>query len=116
MSKSVREIIKEIQLEVRQSEDLLPDRAAELLAQLASLYGNVNDKIRETEFSYNMVLLNSFEREKTANRAKIKAETTNEYLEMKQARDTKELVKHLIGGLKYFLRAKEEEMRVSKYQ
>lgn len=113
---SVRSLIHAIQKEVLKSEELAPDRAAELLAQLAALYGNVNDEIREAEFSYNLVLLDFFDKEKTANRAKIKAETTEEYLRMKQARDTKDLIKYLAGGLKYFLRAKEEEMRASQYQ
>src|SRR3990167_4658645 len=100
MAKSIREIIKEIQNEIQTTADLMPERAAELLNKLASLYGNCNDRIREKDIVYNQVLLLALDGEKTANRAKIKAETSEAYKEMREARDTKELVKQLIGSLK----------------
>jgi len=116
MTKSVREIIKEIQMEVRQSEDLLPDRAAELLAQLASLLGNCNDEIRRRMMDYNKVLLLSYETTEKANRAKILAENDPSYEARQEAKDTKELCLELIRSLKYFLRAKSDEYKYSGSQ
>ena len=60
------------------------------------------------------VLLGYLDAEAKANRAKIRAETSPEYQRKREARDTKELVQELVRSLKYFLRSKEEEMRLSR--
>ena len=109
---NIREIIKGIQEEVAKS-DLLPGRAVELLNQLSALIGNINDFIRERDLAYSRVLLKCLDSEEKANRAKIMAETTPEYLAKREARDTKELSLEMIRSLKYYLRAKEDEFRVS---
>ncbi len=110
----LREIIVSIQNEVL-SDELLPDRAAELLKKLSALLGNINDKIVETEFEYSKELLRQLDLEQKANRAKIKAETSDEYLAKQEARNLKELVIEMIRSLKYFLRAKAEEYREGGY-
>ncbi len=110
---SVREMIRDIQREVRETADLQPDRAAELVTRLSSLLGNVNDAVREADQSYAIVLLNLLESEEAASRAKIRAETTLEYARKREARDTKELAVELIRALKYFLRCKQDEMRLA---
>lgn len=113
---TVRGLVRLIQVEVRDSSDLQPDRAAELLNQLASLLGNCSDAIREADAAYAAVLLKYLESTEAANRAKIRAETTPEYQRKREARDTKELAKELIGTLKYFLRAKQDEYRYAGHQ
>ena len=110
---TVREMIHDMQREVRDT-DLQPDRASELLTRLSALLGNVNDEIREADMEYSGRLLMFLESEEKANRAKIRAETTPEYLRKRQARDIKELALEMIRSLKYYLRAKEEEMRLSR--
>ena len=110
---TIRDRIRAIQAEVGQA-DLLPDRGAELLMQSTALIGNVLDEIRQADLIYNNVLLACFETETKANRAKIVAETTPAYQRKREARDTKELLTELIAGLKYFLRMKTEEMRLSR--
>lgn len=112
---SVRELIKQWQTEIRNT-DLQPDRAAELLMKLAALIGNCNDEIREADMAYATVLLQHLDSEEAANRAKIRAQTTPEYARSRQARDTKELVIELVRSLKFFLKAKEDEIRASRYQ
>jgi len=107
---TVREMIHEIQVEVRES-DLQPDRASELLNRLTALLGNVNDEIREADMAYAVRLLQCLDSEERANRAKIRAETTPEYSRKREARDVKELTLEMIRSLKYYLRAKEEELR-----
>lgn len=110
---SVRELIRDMQREIRDS-DLQPDRAAELLTKLAALFGNVNDEIREADLDYARVLLQHLESEAVANRAKIRAETTPAYLRKREARDARELLLELIRSLKYFLKAKADEMQLSR--
>ena len=43
---TVREMVKQIQREVRDAADLQPDRAADLLTKLTALLGNISDEIR----------------------------------------------------------------------
>jgi len=112
---TIREIIKEKQNEVLRG-NLLPERAAEMMTELASLIGNLNDEITKRDMEYNKVLLDHYDKEATANRAKIKAWTTPEYEAMRTARNTKELAIELIRSLKYFLKSFEEERQVSRFQ
>lgn len=112
---TTRELINNIQEEVGRG-DLLPGRASELLNQLSALLGNINDEIRRADLEYSRTLLKWLDIETKANRAKIQAETTPEYEAKQTARNTKELAMEMLRSLKYFLRAKEEEYRNSKYQ
>lgn len=109
---TVRDIVKDIQKEIQKG-DLLPERAAEILTELSALLGNINDEIRNRDMEYSKVLLKCLESEEKANRAKIKAEISPEYQSKREAKDTKELALEIIGSLKYFLRAKQEEYRNS---
>ena len=111
---TVRDLIKSMQSEIRDTADLLPSRAAELLTKLTALLGNCNDEIREADHAYAVVLLQFLDADEAANRARIRAETSMPFLRKREARDTKELVIELIRSLKYFLKAKEEEMRLSR--
>lgn len=115
MTATVRGFVREIQVEIRDTPDLLPDRAAELLTRLASLVGNCNDEIREADAAYATVLLAHLETEEAASRAKIRAETTPAYARKREARDTKELAIELIRSLKFYLRAKSEELSVARH-
>lgn len=111
--RTVRGLVREMQAEIRDGADLQPDRAAELLTRLTALLGNCNDEIREADGDYALVLLKCLDSDEAANRAKIRAETTPEYQRKREARDTKELCVELIRSLKYFLKAKAEEMGLS---
>lgn len=110
---TVRDLIKAYQREIRDT-DLQPDRAADLLVKLTALMGNCNDQIREADADYATVLLSFLEADEAANRAKIRAETTPAYQRKREARDTKELVLELCRSLKYLLKSKEEEMRLTR--
>lgn len=110
---TVRSLVREMQVEIRDTPDLLPDHAADLLRKLTALMGNCNDEIREADQDYAVRLLACLESEEAASRAKIRAETSPEYQRKREARDTKELVVELVRSLKYFLRSKEEERRHS---
>lgn len=111
---SVRELIREMQREIRDTSDLLPSRAAEILLRLTALLGNCLDEIREADHAYSVELLRFLDADEAANRARIRAETSLQFVRKQEARDTKELVIELIRSLKYFLKSKEEEMRLSR--
>jgi hypothetical protein len=108
MEKTITQIINDFQNEAAR-EDLLPDRAKVILIQLSALLGNINAEIRKRDKAYKLVLQSCYELEKSSNRAKIRAEVSDEYEAMKTARDTKELARELIRSLKYYLKGFQEE-------
>ena len=110
---SIREMIREYENEILKG-DLLPIRASEMLIEMSALLGNVLDKITETEMLYNQVLLKNYDSEKTANRAKIKSEITDEFKNMRDAKNTEKVLLEVIRGLKYFLRMKEDEYKAGR--
>lgn len=110
---TIRELVKGIQVEIRDSA-LQPTRAAELLAKLTALLGNVNDEIREADHYYAEVLLIYLNEDEAASRAKIRAETSQQYRRKREARDTKELVVEMIRSLKYVIKSNQEEMRLAR--
>jgi hypothetical protein len=112
---TIRDTIKLFQAEVRDT-DLMPERAAEILAKSSALFGNINDTIRERGMIYNKKLLEVLDSEKSVAKAKVIAETTEEYNSYLEAKNTKEALLELIRSLKYFLRAKEEEFKTSQFQ
>ncbi len=111
---TVRDLVRSMQQEIRDTPDLLPGRAAELLLKLTALLGNVLDEIREADHAYAVVLLQYLDADEAANRAKIRAETSLPFVRKQEARDTKELVIEMVRSLKYFLKSKEEEMRLAR--
>lgn len=102
-----------MQIEIRTT-DLQPDRAAQLLTKLTALIGNTNDEIIVADHDYAVELLRCLETDEAANRAKIRAETSAQFKRRQEARNTKELVVELVRSLKYLLKSKEEEMRLSR--
>lgn len=113
---TVRDLVRSYQREIQQAVDLQPDRAADLLMKLTSLLGNCADEIRDADSEYGVTLLHFLDSEKKANRARIRAEISPEYRRKQEARDTKELVIELSRSLKYFLRAKAEELQLARHQ
>ena len=113
MSKTVREQVSEIQLELNNT-DLQPDRAAEMLTTLASLFGNCLDYIRGAEADYNKVLVLAYETHQTANRAKLMAQNDPSYQVFREAQDTKLKIVEMMRSLKYFLRNKSEEFQAGR--
>lgn len=112
---NTRDIIKAFQIEIRDS-DLQVDRAADILTKSAALFGIVNDTIRERGMIYNKKLLEILDNEKSVAKAKVIAETTEEYNNFLEAKNTKEGLLELIRSLKYFLNAKKDEYNTSQFQ
>lgn len=110
---TVRERVTKIQSELLIGA-LEPDQAREHLLTLSALYGNCLQAIREADAAYAVVLLGYLDTAESANRAKIRAETSEEYRRRQEARDTEKLVQEMTRSLKYYLRSQEEEMRLAR--
>jgi hypothetical protein len=108
---SVRDFVRAIQKELRDAE-LTPDRASELLNQATSLLGNCTDETRHAHQDYSHILLHALKTNEKANRAKIEAETSAQFLRWQEAKDTLKLTEQMIITLRQFLRTKESEMRL----
>lgn len=107
---SIRETISQLQLEVSKG-DIPPSRAAEILNILSALLGNIGDEIISRDNLYAIKLLDCLDCETKANRAKILAETSEEYKNKQIARNTQQTVIEMIRSLKFYLRVKEQEYR-----
>lgn len=95
-------------------DDLAPVRAREILVQLTALYGLCMKEVREADHAYAVVLLRFLDADEAASRAKIRAETSLEFLRKREANDTTELVTEALRSLKALLRSVEEEMRLAR--
>jgi hypothetical protein len=111
---SVREMVTAARLEMRDSDKLTPGQVRELLARLTSLIGNVNAEARHADMAYNVVLDNLRTELGSAAAARIKADTTEEYLRAREAEDTKEEVLESVRSLKKWLESLDNEMRLSR--
>lgn len=108
---SVRDYVQAISNEIRDTDDMTPARASELLMKLTALIGNVRTELRKREFDYNQVELDAYRSEEAANRAKMLARTSSQFLAFREAQDTLKLADGLVASLKYHLRLAEVEMK-----
>ena len=76
---TVRDLVASMQTEMRTT-SLEPERVAEMLGKATALIGNCSDEMREADVHYNIVLLRYLDADEAANRARIRAETSPEYL------------------------------------
>lgn len=63
---------------------------------------------------YNALLMKLLDSEEKANRAKIRAQTSAEYLRLREAKDAKDLVLELSRSLKYLIKVAEAEMQLAR--
>ena len=110
---SVRDLVQGYQREMGFN-GLQPARAREILIQLTALYGNCMEASREADHAYSVVLLRFLDADEAASRAKIRAETSLEYLRKREAADTTEFVLESIRSLKVMLKSLDEEMRLAR--
>src|SRR5688572_10343650 len=66
MSTTVRDMIRAVQVELRDGE-VAPSRARELLIELTALSGNCSTELRQAEADYNAVLLKHLDSDEAAN-------------------------------------------------
>ncbi len=110
---TIRDRVKDAQRECLAGE-LTPARAREILIELSALYGNILQEIREADHAYAVVLLRCLDAAEAASRAKIRAETSPEYLRKREAHDCRDVALEMIRSLKVMLRSLDEEMRLAR--
>lgn len=110
---SVRDRVKAIQKDLRDGA-LTPNIARESLVELTALMGNVNDELRAADVRYKRVLLTLLKQHEKANRARIEAETTPEYLRARATKDLHSLVIEMVRSCRTYLRSLDEEMRLTR--
>lgn len=109
---TVREMVDAVRREVLAG-NLSPVRAAELHVRLSALLGNIFEEIREADMAYNAVYAGFLDTEGKANRAKIRAELSQEYRRKREAHDYHKVTEQLILSLKKMQSALETEMRMT---
>lgn len=110
---SIRERIKRIQGDLRDTAKT-PELVREALVVLTALLGNVNDELRTADHEYKLVLLGCMAGGEPANRARIRAEVSEQYQRAREAKDTSALVVEMIRSCKSYLRSLDEEMRLQR--
>jgi hypothetical protein len=113
MDKTIREMVREIEDELRET-DVPPSRARALLVKLTGLSGSCMEEIRMADRAYNVVLLACLDGEEAASRAKIRAEVSPEFERKREAHDYHALVIEMIRSLKVMLRSLDTEMSLSR--
>jgi len=111
--KSIRQMVREIQVECRDTE-VSPMRAAEMLTTLTALLGNIADEVRQANLACDVKYLELFRTHEAANRAKLFLNVTSEYARKCEAADTKEEAKQLVITLRQVLRTAGDEMRLTR--
>jgi hypothetical protein len=107
---SIRHRIEKISEQLAH-DDISPSVARTSLIQITALLGNCMTEARHADHEYKLVLLGCMAGGEPANRAKIRAEVSEQYVTWRAAQDLVDLVIELIRSLKVSLKSKDEEMR-----
>ena len=115
MANTIRDIIRLKSETLREVEKIGPQKASEELVNLSSLLSSLNAYISDKNYAYNVKYQDLLLEHTVAAKAKIHAEASLEWKELDAAKMQKEALKELIGSLKYYCRAAEEEKRISRF-
>lgn len=110
---SVRSIVNRIKQEILAG-DLTPHKASALERTLTALLGNIMDEQRAADASYADVYAAMMREHGKANRAKVFAETSPEFIRKQAVKDTHVLAQQLIISLRGMVRMATEEMRLTR--
>jgi hypothetical protein len=110
---TVRERLSAIQRRVIAGA-VTPKDASEIELQLSALLGNIQAAVREADIAFNEELMRCFQSEEKANRARIRAETSEAYKQKREAKDAHALAIELIRSLRSMQRMYSEEMRLQR--
>jgi hypothetical protein len=110
---TVREMFADAQREVLRG-DVSPARAGDLANTLSALLSNIAQEIREADMAYNVVYAKCLGEEKKANRAAIRANLSEEYARLKEAKDMLYVAEHMIRSLLEMQRTARTEMHLAR--
>lgn len=90
-----------------------PMLAAEDLVEATALMANVQKEIREADHAYAVVLLRFLDADEAATRARIRAETSLEFVRKREAKDLGVFLEETVRTLKVLVKLEEAEMRLT---
>lgn len=104
--------IAEIQAELAEG-SLSPLVAREALIQLTAYYASCSQAFTAADLLYKSVLRDCLVRHETAAQARIMAEGSSEYRQLREAQDAQRSALELIRSVKAYMRSMEEEQRLA---
>jgi hypothetical protein len=110
---SVRSLLERIRQEVLAG-NLTPTRTGEVATQLSALLGNIAAEIRAADMAYNRKLAELLQQEGKANRARMLAENTGEYLRKREAHDWHMVTLEMIRSLRKQADTERDQMRLAR--
>lgn len=110
---TIQERIERLQTELADT-DMPPARARKMLAEITGLSASAAHAYREAESAYAGVVLHAMRTEDKANRARIVAETSQEFADKRYWQDVCRWCSVADRTLRAVLRSNEEEMRMSR--
>ena len=108
---NIREIIVAKSNMLRDVAELGPGKASEELVELASLLSSLNAEIADKQWIFNTKKQMCLDEHKSAAKAKIYAEASQEWKDYIDRVMQKEAVEELLRAVKYYLRSAEAEYR-----
>lgn len=111
MTVTVRDMVSELRSEVLAG-NLSPSRAAEIATELSALLGNIAEEITDADMAYNLVYAFYLDQEGKANRAKIRAELTEEYRRKRRAHDLHMVTVEMVRSLRKMQDTFRDSMRL----
>ena len=108
-------MIEEKITKLRNVDALSPQEIAQESIELSSLWASVNMEIVDRKMAYNLKLKNLLEVHQTAPKAKIHAESSNEFRELLEVEAYSKSVQELIRSCKVSVKLAESELREAKY-
>jgi hypothetical protein len=108
---TVRDMVGEIQKRMLHGYES-PMVAAEDLVEATALLANVQAEVLDAELAYNRLKVSCLEAHKTVSKAEMVAETSVEWVRLRQAQNTGEWLTETIRTLKHYGNQPREAMRL----
>lgn len=115
MAQNLRELIAEKSLLLRDVDSLGPAGAAKELVELSSILSSLNAEIADKHYWYNMKRVELIGEHKTASKARVYAEASQEWKDWQDRLVQRDSVVEMIRALKYYLKGAESEYKESKF-
>ena len=107
---TIREQIIQYKDKLSSKKELTPEDASKILVELTAIWGNVNSNLIDAQMDFNKIKLKYLDEGTSVAKAEIKAQISDEYKWYQEVKGYSELVKEMIRGLKYYLRACQDEL------
>lgn len=111
MPKNIREIVEEKALLLRDVDGLGPGKASEELVELSSLLASINRECADKRWVLGVKKVQLLGEHKTASKAMIYAEGSEEYKGWLTAEEYRKAVLQMMQAIKYYLRNAESEFK-----